>query len=209
MHVPLGLTPTRVGTTLTLDRTSASPGAHPHTRGDDGSKTIPSYVPPGSPPHAWGRLRTGQPASRSASGGLTPTRVGTTALRALGIGKGEAHPHTRGDDDDGVGILEVGGGSPPHAWGRLISASSERSASRLTPTRVGTTHGRRHRSCSTRAHPHTRGDDRTLLMIAAACRGSPPHAWGRPVVRLGRSGYFRLTPTRVGTTRARRRQPPA
>ena len=39
-------------------------------------------------------------------------------MRLLRKPPGRAHPHTRGDDVKTFGVVLVGLGSPPHAWGR-------------------------------------------------------------------------------------------
>ncbi len=50
--------------------------AHPHTRGDDIDWVARGADGDGSPPHAWGRPDDQHLAMHT--GGLTPTRVGTT-----------------------------------------------------------------------------------------------------------------------------------
>ena len=53
---------------------------------------------------------------------------------------------------------------------------------------------------STAVHPHVRGDDRSLAVVASWTAGSPPRAWGRPN-QAGQAGSGgRFTPTCVGTT---------
>ena len=92
-------------------------------------------------------------------------------------------------------------GSPPHAWGRHRGCSGGGRGERLTPTRVGTTCGRRRLRHWRQAHPHTRGDDRSGNPATDRREGSPPHAWGRRVCNRLLVRRVRLTPTRVGTTR--------
>jgi len=154
----------------------------------------------GSPPHAWGRRR--RPAVGRGRGRLTPTRVGTTTSVSPGLPVVSAHPHTRGDDISPDRRARESTGSPPHAWGRPHNVNNERSEIGLTPTRVGTTTSLQCPSTPVRAHPHTRGDDWRSGWSARKRLGSPPHAWGRRLDVGKRSRGSRLTPTRVGTTRA-------
>ncbi len=175
---PARLTPTRVGTTTIHSSSPFAIKAHPHTRGDDGdwyAFADPSRI---SPPHAWGR-RYLMAVAREL-GRLTPTRVGTTIARHLVVLVPRAHPHTRGDDATEKAFIFRAPGSPPHAWGRRSSSGVSSSGGRLTPTRVGTTSDPRTRTSPSRAHPHTRGDDRSGRGTCMYRLGSPPHAWGRP-----------------------------
>ena len=153
----LRFTPTRVGTT--------QDGVPVHRRGD------------GSPPHAWGRRR--RKIGSGCDGRFTPTCVGTTG--------------------SGIRLRELLG-SPPRAWGRRKASvaggpssavhphargddSADRifgAQSRFTPTRVGTTSGRRTRStCAfSRFTPTRVGDDHVGLIPPQPNSGSPPRAWG-------------------------------
>ena len=192
------LTPTRVGTTWTGALRSAARRAHPHTRGDDRPVVSPLADDTGSPPHAWGRRS--RSVSLTIADRLTPTRVGTTHCRGLHRASRRAHPHTRGDDGVEAMYPHDPTGSPPHAWGRRNLTSRSIFTSRLTPTRVGTTRDRPRPFPVTGAHPHTRGDDNFAAISGRSFFGSPPHAWGRPVVVGPAIDTLGLTPTRVGTT---------
>src|SRR5437660_1062725 len=74
------------------------------------------------------------------------------------------------------------------------------SATRFTPTRVGTTARYRRTDSATPVHPHARGDDDAPLIGMTLPGGSPPRAWGRQRRRRRRALDPRFTPTRVGTT---------
>ena len=111
----------------------------------------------GSPPPAWGRLAEEIQQGRWKR--FTPTRVGTTSGHA---GEGyvvTVHPHPRGDDINADGTTFAADGSPPPAWGRPTVGGVSVSASRFTPTRVGTTLQRCSISTLSTVHPHPRGDD--------------------------------------------------
>ena len=157
----------------------------------------------GSPPHAWGRR--GGYGGAGCGEGLTPTRVGTTNPRCPPACVVRAHPHTRGDDAINSDPDQAIRGSPPHAWGRQPRVIPGHRLFRLTPTRVGTTDPLRSATGARWAHPHTRGDDARRAGVGAACRGSPPHAWGRRPSDWRRSSDRGLTPTRVGTTEGQTR----
>ena len=125
--------------------------------------TLPEHVPmpyaTGSPPHAWGILQTA-PQLRFQPGGSPPHAWGIRPRARIWPTPTPVHPHTRGEYD--AGQLEhhlvdrftptrVGNtlpaaapltraiGSPPHAWGILLSGLDAAEEVRFTPTRVGNT----------------------------------------------------------------------
>src|SRR5262245_40253521 len=69
-----------------------------------------------------------------------------------------------------------------------------------TPTRVGNTRLPCAAPESAAVHPHTRGEHGAALRDPNLRNGSPPHAWGTRLIRLGGSLRCRFTPTRVGNT---------
>ena len=130
-------TPTRVGTTVSLSSHAPPPPVHPHARGDNNVRRdfLPSLG--GSPPRAWGQLAS--PATTRDAPRFTPTRVGTTdSLSALSSAL-TVHFYARGDNSAGRGLGVPSRGSPPRAWGQLVSCQPNTDCCRFTPTRVGTT----------------------------------------------------------------------
>ena len=142
-HNPPGadrrLTPMCVGRTPGrwlefLDQT-----AHPHVRGEDGTRLPLTQSWRGSPPRAWGG--PGLPDVLVVAVRLTPTCVGRTTYSSQVIADRSAHPHVRGEDLFAPGAAGRGGGSPPRAWGGLAGESDRLPVVRLTPTCVGRTPG--------------------------------------------------------------------
>src|SRR5207302_427067 len=91
------------------------------------------------------------------------------------------HPHTRGEYPYRATNLPNVRGSPPHAWGILVSTATIQIGMRFTPTRVGNTDGGERGRDSGTVHPHTRGEYGTPPLKPSVAFGSPPHAWGIPV----------------------------
>jgi len=151
-----------------------------------------------TPPHAWGRRALHVEALTALR--FTPTRVGTTSLHSPPGTSTPVHPHTRGDDRWEPSRARSSTGSPPHAWGRHVTAELALLAHRFTPTRVGTTAHTVPYHTGSAVHPHTRGDDAFDGNALHLVEGSPPHAWGRPPRALMARHDRRFTPTRVGTT---------
>src|SRR5579884_3517000 len=78
--LPLGSTPTCVGTIRTLTALLTERRVHPHVRGDDVNRGAASVDRPGPPPRAWGR--SGQCVPCRLPPRSTPTCVGTMEQRA-------------------------------------------------------------------------------------------------------------------------------
>ena len=117
----------------------------------------------GSPPRAWGRLL--HMGTESRLQWFTPTGVGTTRLHRPQLSPCRFTPTGVGTTSvaDADPILSVG--SPPRAWGRLLSAAL------INPLHT--------------VHPHGRGDDANEEDFAIGQYGSPPRAWGRRAPKTG------------------------
>ena len=101
-------------------------------------------------------------------------------------------------------------GSPPRAWGRRQRDARDCSASRFTPTCVGTATGRCSLTAHRAVHPHVRGDGHTHPRQPRRGTGSPPRAWGRrKTSRRNLAGHGsppRAWKRHPGSVRADRRQ---
>ena len=173
-------TPTCVGTTVEPSPGVSAISVHPHVRGDDGAVHVVEAEVAGSPPRAWGRRHARIWSPRSHR--FTPTCVGTTTCRWSALRHAPVHPHVRGDDVQNIYVIMHIVGSPPRAWGRLKSRQGDIARARFTPTCVGTTGDDPRRVSNSAVHPHVRGDDRVSARALASAYGSPPRAWGRPLV---------------------------
>jgi len=71
-------------------------------------------------------------------------------------------------------------GSPPRAWGRREFSPCDLDRLRFTPTCVGKTADESGRQRQRAVHPHVRGEDVVIIVVAVGRVGSPPRAWGRP-----------------------------
>src|SRR5690606_25062332 len=91
-------------------------------------------------------------------------------------------------------------GPPSDVWGRPGATRRCRDRNRDTPTRVGTTIEGEIVDEDDAVHQHARGDDDAADQRSMTERGTPPRAWGRPILCCARCKNRRYTPTRVGTT---------
>ena len=182
-------TPTRVGTTQVLTGALPRSPVHPHARGDNTTHGDAREPFAGSPPRAWGQLSVRSQHLRRHR--FTPTRVGTTNTLYRCTATNTVHPHARGDNlgfsraPRGRGRFtptRVGttssfwfgwprsSGSPPRAWGQLLSALRAQSAMIGSPPRAWGQHIQAIAvAVSVTVHPHARGDNTYQLTDSAAC----------------------------------------
>ena len=90
--------------------------------------------------------------------------------------------------------------TPPRTWGRLRTNLAAISVYRNTPTHVGKTIRRPHRTPWGQKHPHARGEDLSLVDPLIWWPETPPRTWGRPQQRAAMAGDGGNTPTHVGKT---------
>ena len=126
--------------------------------------------------------------------------MGKTWKRFYVAGRLPVHPHTRGENV-GIGCYTGGVvGSPPRAWGKPEACLHKKPDLRFTPTRVGKTSVLDALNDGLTVHPHARGENDATAAADLQLFGSPPRAWGKPIVRLIYAIPLRFTPTRVGKT---------
>jgi len=131
---------------------------------------------------------------------FTPTHVGTTEYKTDWLKCPTVHPHTRGDHLRNLRAVGFHAGSPPHTWGPLKRHHLRAGDRRFTPTHVGTTLRKNGTYRNFPVHPHTRGDHIVADYDHVAGAGSPPHTWGPLFCQCLLLGFWRFTPTHVGTT---------
>ncbi len=71
------------------------------------------------------------------------------------------------------------GGTPPHAWGKLITSFCIVDDARYTPTCVGKTASPSNYPAPDKVHPHMRGENLIEQSEISFIDGTPPHAWGK------------------------------
>ena len=180
---PVRFTPTGVGTMVAHSRTRLASSVHPHRRGDNAACGRKILCSNGSPPRAWGQLRTRRPKHEHAR--FTPTGVGTIAPRACKRLRRPVHPHGRGDNCTMDRNRPGRDGSPPRAWGQCQNVIDLSLDTRFTPTGVGTIVAPPDLALYAAVHPHGRGDNRRIVIRIFGRCGSPPRAWGQSVAAVG------------------------
>ena len=92
----LGLIPTHAGKTAYARRRPPSPGAHPHSRGEN--SRVSASAPSGMGSSPLTRGKHAHPRRRQDLQGLIPTHAGKTASRLAWASRAAAHPHSRGEN---------------------------------------------------------------------------------------------------------------
>ena len=148
--------PTRVGTRRAYRLADYRRWDHPHACGDKLFLHPCSRYSAGSSPRVWGQVEyTGE---RHAGGGIIPTRVGTRTLSMLKALARTDHPHACGDKFHNLKFDGSFLGSSPRVWGQGHRTYLMKTASRIIPTRVGTSFCKSLPLKYGWDHPHACGD---------------------------------------------------
>ena len=132
-----------------------------------------------------------------------PTRVGNSYSDVAAAIDTAVHPHTGGELALTTRACLLRGGSSPHGWGTPSDGKIPTHRERFIPTRVGNSRDTRTGASARTVHPHTGGELRGQLHVAAAKSGSSPHGWGTLFQTYPPSHMLRFIPTRVGNSRIR------
>ena len=92
----VGLIPAHAGKTCPRTRPCARCGAHPRSRGENAGVGASSTISAGSSPLTRGKHGGGRGLSSAV--GLIPAHAGKTAVEPLPLGRGWAHPRSRGEN---------------------------------------------------------------------------------------------------------------
>ena len=204
-HAAGGITPTCVGNTGCTHARLHRCWDHPHLCGEHYTRPALGSFLKGSPPPVWGtQLWANELATKL---GITPTCVGNTSQAWAGWRSGRDHPHLCGEHCLSSPVELIARGSPPPVWGTHKRISSIKTPTGITPTCVGNTPKRLHRSQSKRDHPHLCGEHSKTLAYGLGGKGSPPPVWGTQSGPQKMKKCARITPTCVGNTRGPRSPP--
>ena len=152
----------------------------------------------GSSPLTRGKLRLGW--CPPGLHGLIPAHAGKTSTSNRRTGRDRAHPRSRGENRSARRWASSRSGSSPLTRGKRVGGETDCSALGLIPAHAGKTrsdHGRRYR---TRAHPRSRGENRSSTETRWAVGGSSPLTRGKLLVGAGNNLAGRLIPAHAGKT---------
>ena len=135
--------------------------------------------------------------------GLIPAHAGKTHQCDCCHLRDEAHPRSRGENDDGNSVIPGGDGSSPLTRGKRAPAHGRPPTKRLIPAHAGKTCPSTRAPAHQAAHPRSRGENYGESGVPFCAMGSSPLTRGkrqvRQVVTCGRG----LIPAHAGKTRSR------
>ena len=131
------ITPACAGKTVMVHTSEGLLPDHPRMRGEDGGCQCHVPNPPGSPPHARGRLHP--PLATPERRRITPACAGKTWRADSHAGWESDHPRMRGEDEVNYWMGTLDTGSPPHARGRRVDRVMGEAPKGITPACVGKT----------------------------------------------------------------------
>ena len=132
-----GLIPARAGNTRCRSRCHGYWWAHPRSRGEHRTLTLPRLPAEGSSPLARGT--SGHCGSPGGCPGLIPARAGNITRFHPTENRRWAHPRSRGEHNKGVGSWWAVAGSSPLARGTPCATSAMVPSAGLIPARAGNT----------------------------------------------------------------------
>ena len=141
---------------MTAPRRMIYSRAHPRSRGEHVSPTLPTMVSSGSSPLARGPLGDGHYQDRRR--GLIPARAGTTRIPPSDATLSGAHPRSRGEHFFVAPVEAVDAGSSPLARGTPREADPVPGSQGLIPARAGNTSRPLYCVIVGWAHPRSRGE---------------------------------------------------
>ena len=175
----LGLIPAHAGKTSLTCSLTPPPRAHPRSRGENAGDLGEGIVGTGSSPLTRGKQpgpARGQPRS-----GLIPAHAGKTRDARPYPALSPAHPRSRGENTlDGL-IVDKATGSSPLTRGKQKQLVCSLIQIRLIPAHAGKTGGRRRGGPDQKAHPRSRGENRSIRTSLLDYGGSSPLTRGKPL----------------------------
>ena len=188
--------PTRAGKIEVVEHHCCRGWVHPHSRGENPISGSMGSITKGSSPLARGKCCRG--CTRVAGTGFIPTRAGKIRVARAAMSRPAVHPHSRGENHNGVTSAMIQTGSSPLARGKLRASGGTWRSGGFIPTRAGKIFCFRFFAPKTAVHPHSRGENRREFSWQKFLQGSSPLARGkcRPRPRSRREPRF--IPTRAG-----------
>ena len=196
--VQMRLIPARAGNTNACARTSLPIRTHPRSRGEHDTSSPSQKCLGGSSPLTRG-AHTGS-TRHIAELGLIPAHAGSTIFAARSLITIGAHPRSRGEHDGSVRTLCTECGSSPLTRGARIPAFRLVFRRGLIPAHAGSTAGSCIESCSSWAHPRSRGEHVVRKTYALSGVGSSPLTRGAHGPRLRLPLGLGLIPAHAGNT---------
>ena len=194
----LGLIPAHAGKTSLSSAMMTLLRAHPRSRGENALMSLGLWARSGSSPLTRGKLRAFW--RRRSRLRLIPAHAGKTNTASRSPTRTRAHPRSRGENHENVGLDKTIGGSSPLTRGKLCGIVTLQLKARLIPAHAGKTLPVTVVPISPPAHPRSRGENSDVSWPRATTRGSSPLTRGKRPRRGLSPRRLRLIPAHAGKT---------
>ena len=192
------LIPAHAGKTSDAVEARVLLGAHPRSRGENLPLSCEPPIEVGSSPLTWGKRHDHQPRVRRM--GLIPAHVGKTSPPTTRRSPTRAHPRSRGENICSRSQHSRFGGSSPLTWGKQVQDRATPRGQGLIPAHVGKTSPSSAPGTPARAHPRSRGENKTYGGGVSEDKGSSPLTLGKHECLSPQYRVRRLIPAHVGKT---------
>ena len=172
--------------------------AHPRSRGENMTVKLNSSVNQGSSPLTRGKLRGHH--ARPETPGLIPAHAGKTSARSASVHTATAHPRSRGENSEARIHTRSFEGSSPLTRGKLRRIGIIAACRGLIPAHAGKTAKRPRGRGMGRAHPRSRGENRTVRKRKPPLPGSSPLTRGKLDNLSAKNVAVGLIPAHAGKT---------
>ena len=196
-----GLIPAHAGKTQFVGHLSHGVGAHPRSRGENGTRPCCAAARWGSSPLTRGKLSVARMSGRPS--GLIPAHAGKTASAAWAAVIGWAHPRSRGENLFMAIRCIWLPGSSPLTRGKRVWPSAGWKDRGLIPAHAGKTPTARQSPPCSRAHPRSRGENHPASGHTRTSTGSSPLTRGKRYCRRSEHHARGLIPAHAGKTSSR------
>ena len=198
LHTCLRLIPAHAGKTDAARTCQEPVGAHPRSRGENGSAASIISVRSGSSPLTRGKL--GCPLRTDQGQRLIPAHAGKTRSADVAEPKAPAHPRSRGENPSADCTEPNALGSSPLTRGKQGIGLDEVTPKRLIPAHAGKTRRGTTVRDRIRAHPRSRGENPSQTVVFQAAKGSSPLTRGKHLAADPLPDRRGLIPAHAGKT---------
>ena len=133
---------------------------------------------------------------------LIPAHAGKTSIRSRRSMTPEAHPRSRGENEDLRAMIDANDGSSPLTRGKRCARGRRRARDGLIPAHAGKTRETAFLTGATTAHPRSRGENGEAQVQDRLVEGSSPLTRGKPGTTGPPRRWSRLIPAHAGKTRS-------
>ena len=193
------LIPAHAGKTSMSMSSPQCEGAHPRSRGENPFLMPASAASSGSSPLTRGKHLDG--GSVEITGRLIPAHAGKTREGVQVLGKAGAHPRSRGENSERPFHESHLKGSSPLTRGKHVLTHPPRARLGLIPAHAGKTPLGAVPLGTVRAHPRSRGENKSMRYRVDWTQGSSPLTRGKRSAHRRSHHQCGLIPAHAGKTR--------